>query len=68
MSFMKLSDYLDAHQIRQTEFAAQIGRSVASVSRLVNGLQKPDLDTLLAIQAATDGEVMAVDFAPECAE
>jgi transcriptional regulator with XRE-family HTH domain len=60
---MKLAEYLTRHNITQAAFADMIEMSVASVSRIANGLQRPDLDTLLAIKRATRGKVGLDDFA-----
>lgn len=62
---MRLSEYLKKNVLTQSAFAEKIGRSIASVSRLANGRQKPDLDTLLAIERETDGKVRACDFAED---
>ena len=59
---MKLSDYLKAKGITQADFATAIGMSVASVSRIASGLQRPDLDTLLAIKRASGNAVRDEDF------
>jgi transcriptional regulator with XRE-family HTH domain len=64
---MKLAEYLKSAGTTQEAFAARIGRSGASVSRLVNGLQKPDFDTMLAIDQATEGKVTVADFASDAA-
>ncbi len=60
---MTLEDYLAREGLSQTEFAQAIGLSEASVSRLVNGLQKPTLDTILTIERVTRNAVKAKDFA-----
>ena len=60
---MFLAAWLVAEKMTQAEFAAKIGRSDASISRLCNGLQKPDFATLLAIERETGGQVTTKDFA-----
>ena len=62
---MRLSEFLETRGITQTDFASRIERSIASVSRLCAGLQKPDLDTLLSIERETGGLVVTRDFAPQ---
>ena len=56
---MTLRDWLAANSVTQTVFAGRIKRSVASVSRMVNGLQRPDLETAILIERETGGNVPA---------
>lgn len=60
---MKLAEYLSEFGISQADFAAMIGLSAPSVSRLVKGTQRPNLDTILSIERATGKKVTASDFA-----
>jgi transcriptional regulator with XRE-family HTH domain len=62
MVHVTLSEFLKERQIRQSDFASQIGRSAAYVSMLCNGQLWPSRDTLLRIEAATDGRVTPNDF------
>lgn len=62
---MKLIDYLNSHDLTASAFAGLIGRSPATVSRIVRGLNPPDWDTMQSIATATDGAVMPNDFLPE---
>jgi len=63
---MKLAEYLKLHpELSQEEFAAKIGRSGATVSRLARGINPPDWATVVAIVEATDGAVTANDFLPK---
>lgn len=64
---MKLADWLAETGTSQTEFAKLVDLSSASVSRLVHGTQKPDLQTLQAIRAATRDRVGLDDFEPPLA-
>lgn len=59
---MHLADYLRDHEITLAAFAERIGRSPATVSRLANGKQLPDWDTVRAIRRATKGAVTANDW------
>ena len=61
---MRLSDYLKKTGTTQSAFADKIGRSVASVSRLASGEQRPDWDTIEAIERETGGKVTRKDFGP----
>lgn len=60
---MKLDAYLETTGKTATQFAKEIGRSEATVSRLRRGLHQPDWETVAAITAATKGAVTANDFA-----
>lgn len=64
---MHLAEYLRTKEIKLAEFATRIGRSPATVSRLANGKQQPDWDTVKAIRRATKGAVTANDFDIETA-
>ena len=64
---MTLSQYLKMNGLRYAEFAARIGRSEATVSRLVRGLHRPDWDTMEAIQKETGGAVTPNDFVRDSA-
>lgn len=59
---MQLSDYLKLRRMTATQFAEMIGVSVATVSRIANGINRPDWDTLDKIEAATDHAVSMADF------
>jgi transcriptional regulator with XRE-family HTH domain len=65
---MKLGEWLKAEAMTQDQFAALSGISIASVSRLVRGQQRPDWDTMQKIADATAGAVQPNDFAPEPVE
>lgn len=62
---MKLDQYLSEHDLTDTAFAALIGRTQSSVSRLRRSETRPDWETLERIQAATNGAVTPNDFLPE---
>lgn len=59
---MDLATYLKTHKINLDEFAAKIGSSKASVSRIARGAQNTDRDTIQKIIDATNGEVTADSF------
>ena len=59
---MKLADWLDKHSVSQADFARYVGRSKATISRIVNGRRQPSLQTMMRITKATDNEVMPNDF------
>lgn len=48
-TYPNLTSYLEANGLTQVELAAQLQRSQAFVSKLVNGLQQPSLDEALRI-------------------
>lgn len=59
---MTLSDFLKTKQIRQADFAEQIGRSAAYVSMICRGQIWPSRDVVSRIFDATGGKVTANDF------
>lgn len=59
---MRLKDWLTKRKMTQAAFAGAVGRSTATVSRIVNGVDRPNWATLDAIHKATDGEVGPADF------
>lgn len=59
---MKLAAYLREQGLTLEQFAQKIGRTAASVSRLQNGKQRPDWDTMEAIRRETGGLVTPNDF------
>ena len=67
---MTLRSYLKDTRTRQEDFAAVIGVTQATISRLVRGVATPSIDLAAQIKRATNG---AVDFdswitIPETAE
>lgn len=52
-----LSDFLTSKQIRQQDFAARIGVTQATVSRLAKRTMMPSLPLAVEIERATEGEV-----------
>lgn len=54
---MDLQTYLRDAGEKQSGFAARVGTSPATVSRLCNGTLRPALDLAHRIEAATDGKV-----------
>lgn len=61
---MRLADYLAREGLTHEQFADRIKRSQPAVTRYVNGERFPDRDALVAIKAATQGDVTADDFLP----
>ena len=59
---MKLADYLRDHDELPVRFAERIGRSPATVSRILSGVSRPDWETIERIVRATRGKVTANDF------
>ncbi|MDO8534384.1 MAG: helix-turn-helix transcriptional regulator [Xanthobacteraceae bacterium] len=61
---MHLADYLKHHDLTRAAFASKIGRSEATVSRIVRGINGPNRTTMRAIRDATGGKVTPNDFLP----
>jgi len=59
---MKLSEYIAASGLSQTDFGKLIGRSPQRVHEWTTGRKIPRADALAAIERATGGRVTAVDF------
>lgn len=59
---MKLADWLRRRDMTRAEFADLVGTSAATVSRLCACSVWPERALARRIQAATDGEVTALDF------
>ena len=55
----KLRTYLDINSIRQADFAARIGVSQGTISRLASGHGVPSLLLAIGIERETGGEVPA---------
>lgn len=65
---MKLSQYLEKHDISDAEFGEAVGRHRITVGKWRRGLVRPDWDALREIEIATNGKVTADDFVPEPAK
>ena len=52
-----LSQYLSNEGIRQTEFAVRVGRTQATISRILNGEAQPSAELAAAIENETGGRV-----------
>lgn len=63
-----LSDYLRENRIRQCDFAAELGVTQATVSRIVRRVKLPSLELAFAIQRATKGAVPVSSWDPEISE
>jgi transcriptional regulator with XRE-family HTH domain len=61
---MTLDEYLKEHRIRVADFARRIDRTVTTVSRLRNGHNSPDWETMRKIHTVTGGAVTPNDFLP----
>ncbi len=59
---MTLADFLKKKNIRQADFAEQIGRSAAYVSMICRGQIWPSRDVITRIIKVTGGKVTANDF------
>lgn len=55
----KLQTYLASRDIKQAEFAALVGTTQATISRLAKGPTKPSLTLAIAIERVTKGKVPA---------
>lgn len=54
---MELKAYLAATQEKQSDFAARVNTTPATVSRIIAGTLRPALDLAHRIERATDGKV-----------
>ena len=59
---MKLTDYLTKTGKSASDFAADLGLSVSTITRLLKGERQPKWATLEKIAAATAGKVRPNDF------
>jgi len=59
---MKLDTYLSENKIRPTAFAASIGVSPSTITRVLKRERSPGFDLVMKIKAATDGAVAADDW------
>lgn len=64
ISFMKLNEYVDTHEIKRASLAEQLGVSYETVRRYLAGERIPDPRIMHKIAKLTDGEVTANDFYP----
>lgn len=61
---MRLTDYLEAKGITDTEFARLVGVSHSLVHYWKSGAKRPSMETAARIRDATGGAVTADDFMP----
>ncbi len=54
---MDLKTYLEETGEKQTDFAARVSTTVATISRIVGGTLRPSLDLAHRIERATNGRV-----------
>lgn len=54
---MDLKAYLEASGEKQTDFAARVNTTVATISRIVGGTLRPSLDLAHRIERASGGKV-----------
>ncbi|MHB2169936.1 helix-turn-helix transcriptional regulator [Alsobacter sp. R-9] len=59
---MTLDLYLTLHGMNATQFAEAIGVTPSTITRILRGERRPNLETLRKIARATDGQVKAEDF------
>lgn len=62
VSCMKLSHYLEQHDMTDAAFAEKVGMSQSQISRLRREVSRPSWEAVTAIEAATNGKVLATDF------
>lgn len=61
---MTLSDYLSQHGITQLAFAARLGVTSSTISRICRGETTPEAKLVAAIARETGGEVLPNDLFP----
>lgn len=59
---MQIAQWLKEQDVTATAFAARIGVSISTVTRIARGEVTPSPDTLRKIMAETGGAVTANDF------
>jgi len=59
---MKLEQFIAQSGITAFAFAKSIGRDPGTISKILNGHQTPDAETMRRIIAATEGQVTPNDF------
>lgn len=59
---MTLDRFLSLSNTLPSQFAARIGVSASTITRIVRGERRPNLETLQKIVRATEGAVTADDF------
>jgi DNA-binding XRE family transcriptional regulator len=64
---MELKTYLDQTGLTQAAFAAKVGTTHATISRLIAGKFRPSLALATAIERETCGQVRAVSWTSEAA-
>lgn len=64
---MKLAQYLTDNDLKPAAFADRIGVAPSTITRILRGERKPQLDLIRKIKAGTDGQVTADDFMEEVA-
>jgi transcriptional regulator with XRE-family HTH domain len=67
MAMQKLDSYLEANGLTASAFAARLGVSEATISRLRKGKQSPSWDLIQRIAAETSGQIEPNDFLREVA-
>jgi transcriptional regulator with XRE-family HTH domain len=65
---MTLLEFLRRERLTFEQFGAQIGRDRTQVWRWAMGKRTPDLETAMAIERETGGEVQAESFLPPTCE
>jgi DNA-binding XRE family transcriptional regulator len=57
LSAFNLNNWLRENDVSQADYAEKIGISKATLSRILNGHHKPNIDVAFAIESTTDGVV-----------
>ena len=52
-----LAQYLEAEKLTQAAFASRVGRTQATISRILNGEAQPSAELAASIEQATGGRV-----------
>ena len=60
----KLQDYLTQNGIRQSVFAASVGTTQATISKLAADAIRPSLELAVAIERETGGAILASSWIP----
>lgn len=62
---MKLETFLTERNKKPSVFAAELGVSPSTITRIIRGERSPGFDLVMRIQAATKGKVKPSDWVSE---
>lgn len=62
MAGMNLSEYLRTKDLKPSAFAADLGVSPSTITRILRGERSPGFNLIMRIEAATKGKVKPVDW------